>query len=161
MAAIFVMSASPSVTTSLEHREQSEVAYNRYLLSKALERIVKNPILFLAATALRFVQFWVINPQVGSETFMRLIYFGPFLLLAFYGIYCIRKRFWQLAPIFLFLLIYPVPFYVIHVDRGRYSYPVEPFVLLLAAAAVAVWYARYCAANSAPETYINARVTKS
>jgi hypothetical protein len=142
MAAIFVMSASPSVTTSFEHREQSEVAYNRYLLSKALERIVKNPILFLAATALRFVQFWLVNPRVGSETFLRLAYFGPFLLLAFYGIYCIRKRHWQLAPIFLFLLVYPLPFYVIHVDRGRYTYPVEPFVLLLAAAAVAVWYAR-------------------
>jgi 4-amino-4-deoxy-L-arabinose transferase-like glycosyltransferase len=124
------------------HREQSEVAYNRYLLSKALERIVKNPLLFVAATGLRFVQFWVVNPRLGSETFVRLTYFGPFLLLAFYGIYCFRKRHWQLTPIFLFLLVYPVPFYVIHVDRGRYSYPVEPFVLLLAAAAVAAWYAR-------------------
>jgi hypothetical protein len=129
--------------TQLEyHRDQSEVAYNRYLLSKALERIVKNPLLFLAATASRFVQFWVVNPRLGSETFVRLIYFGPVLLLALYGIYCFRKRRWQLAPIFLFLLVYPIPFYVIHVDRGRYSYPVEPFVVLLAAAAVAVWYTR-------------------
>jgi hypothetical protein len=122
------------------YRGQSEVAYNRYLRSEALERILENPILFLAATVMRFLQFWVVNPRVGSETFVRLTYFGPFILLALYGIYCFRKRRWQLAPIFLFLLVYPLPFYVIHVDRGRYSYPVEPFVLLLAAAAVVVWY---------------------
>jgi 4-amino-4-deoxy-L-arabinose transferase-like glycosyltransferase len=124
------------------YRGQSEVAYNRYLRSQALERIREQPIEFLFATAKRFGQFWVINPKVGSESFLRLAYFGPFLLLALYGIYRCGKPRWQLGPLWLFLLIYPLPYYVIHVDRGRYSYPVEPFVLLFAAIPLAVWYTR-------------------
>jgi hypothetical protein len=34
-------------------------------------------------------------------------------------------------------LIYPLPYYLTHVARGRYSYPVEPFVVLLAAVPLA------------------------
>jgi 4-amino-4-deoxy-L-arabinose transferase-like glycosyltransferase len=137
------------------YRGQSEVAYNRYLRSQALERIREQPIAFLFATARRFGQFWVLNPKVGSESLLRLAYFGPLLLLALYGIYRCGKPRWQLGPIWLFLLIYPLPYYVIHVDRGRYSYPVEPFVLLLAAIPLAVWYThtarQYLPANSASD----------
>jgi 4-amino-4-deoxy-L-arabinose transferase-like glycosyltransferase len=139
--------------TELEYyRGQSELAYNRYLRSQALERIRENPIGFLSATAKRFGQFWVINPKVGSESFLRLAYFGPLLLLALYGIYVSRKFRWQLGPLWLFLLIYPLPYYVMHVDHGRYSYPVEPFVVLLAAASLAAWAARYSAPDTALET---------
>jgi len=139
--------------TQLEHyREQSEVAYNRYLRNQALERIRENPIEFLSATAKRFWQFWVINPRVGSETFLRLAYFGPFLLLALYGIYVSRHSRRQLGPLWLFLLVYPLPYYVIHVDRGRYSYPVEPFILLLAAAALAAYYTGKAQRNIRPNT---------
>jgi 4-amino-4-deoxy-L-arabinose transferase-like glycosyltransferase len=114
------------------YRKQSEVAYNGYLRDQALERIRRQPIKFLSATARRFVQFWVINPRVGPESVVRLTYFGPFLLLALYGVWVSGKSAWQIAPLWLFLLVYPLPYYVIHVDRGRYSYPVEPYVVLFA-----------------------------
>jgi hypothetical protein len=35
-----------------------------------------------------------------------------------------------------------MPYYLAHVNHGRYSYPVEPLVLLLAASFIAIWFTR-------------------
>jgi hypothetical protein len=80
------------------------------------------------------------NPTQGWESLLRLAVFGPFMLLALYGLYYCRQRQWQLAPLWLFFLVYPLPYYVTHVDHGRYSYPVEPLVLMLAVTPMVVWF---------------------
>jgi hypothetical protein len=117
----------------------TEVAFSRYLRNKAFNWIRKNPSEFVSLTAQRIWQFWVINQRVGSETWLRLIYFAPVMLLALYGLRYTFRRAWQLAPIWLFLLAYPLPYYLIHVDRGRYSYPAEPLLVLLAIVPLAMW----------------------
>jgi 4-amino-4-deoxy-L-arabinose transferase-like glycosyltransferase len=125
------------------YQGHSELAYNQYLQNKALEWIKANPSRFLSLTARRIWYFWVVNPSLGSESWLRLIYFGPFLILALYGLCYEIRRWWQLAPIWFFLLLYPLPYYLTHVARGRYSYPVEPLVVLLASIPVSLWLRKY------------------
>jgi 4-amino-4-deoxy-L-arabinose transferase-like glycosyltransferase len=125
------------------YRSQPELAYNQYLQNKALDWIRANPFRFLSLTARRIWYFWVDNPSLGSESWLRLTYFGPFLILAMYGLWYEIRRWWQLAPIWFFLLLYPLPYYLTHVAHGRYSYPVEPLVVLLAAIPVSLWLRKY------------------
>jgi hypothetical protein len=80
------------------------------------------------------------HPRLGTESWVRLAYFGPLILLAFCGHWYGKRHWWELAPLWLFILVFPLPYYVTHVDRGRYSYPVEPLVVLLAAIPLAAWY---------------------
>jgi 4-amino-4-deoxy-L-arabinose transferase-like glycosyltransferase len=120
-----------------------EVASSRYLGNKALDWIRENPFEFVSATVRRIFWFWVVNPEQGWESWLRLTFFAPLIVLALYGLRYAGSRWWQLAPVWLFLLIYPLPYYVTHVHHGRYSYPVEPFVVLLASIPLAVWFGRY------------------
>ena len=124
------------------YKSQPEVVYYRYLRDKAIEWVRENPFDFLLLTARRVWYFWVFNPSLGWESWVRLSYFGIFLVLALYGVRHGIRHWRELAPLWLFLFVYPLPYYLTHVARGRYSYPVEPFVLLLAAAPLAVWYTR-------------------
>jgi 4-amino-4-deoxy-L-arabinose transferase-like glycosyltransferase len=120
----------------------SEIAYYRYLQNKALEWIQEHPLSFLSLTARRIFYFWLLNPAQGWESRLRLIFFSPLIVLALCGVRHAGGRRWQLAPLWLFLLIYPMPYYLAHVNHGRYSYPVEPLVLLLAASFIAIWFTR-------------------
>jgi 4-amino-4-deoxy-L-arabinose transferase-like glycosyltransferase len=120
----------------------SEIAYYRYLQNKALEWIQEHPLSFLSLTARRIFHFWLLNPAQGWESRLRLIFFSPLIVLALCGVRHAGGRRWQLAPLWLFLLIYPMPYYLAHVNHGRYSYPVEPLVLLLAASFIAIWFTR-------------------
>jgi hypothetical protein len=121
------------------YRSQSEVVYYHYLRDKALDWIREHPFGFLSLTVQRIWYFWIFNPGLGWESGVRLAYFGLFIMLALCGLRYATGRRRHLAPIWLFLLIYPLPYYLTHVTHGRYSYPVEPLVVLLAANSVAVW----------------------
>jgi hypothetical protein len=129
------------------YRKQSEHAYYGYLQKKALEWIQHNPFKFLKLSAKRVWFFWGKFPSSGPgpwkrHTWMQLVWYAPVALLALYGIwYCIGRR-WDLIPIWLFLLVYPLPFYITHVQLYRYRYPVEPFLVLLAAIPLTIWFTR-------------------
>jgi 4-amino-4-deoxy-L-arabinose transferase-like glycosyltransferase len=125
------------------YKNQSEVAYYKYLQNKALEWIRENPHEFFSLTVKRIWYFWVLNPKLGKASWFRLVYFGPFLLLAMLGFKYIYQRLWDLAPVWLFLLAYPLPYYVTHVAHGRYFYPVESLVVLLGAITLAQWLKCY------------------
>jgi hypothetical protein len=140
------------------YKSQPEVVYYGYLRERAIDWIREHPLDFLSLTVRRVWYFWVFNPSLGWESWLRLSYFGPFLLLALYGVSCGLRRWRELAPLGLFLLIYPLPYYLTHVARGRYSYPVEPFVVLLAAVPLAVWSARYWASSAAAPTTWKAKI---
>jgi hypothetical protein len=124
------------------YQNQPELLYDQYLKNKAIEWILNNPILFALQTATRISHFWLMNPALGNEGWWRLMYFGPLLLLGGYGLCVGIRRRWFVAPIGLFLLIYPLPYYLTHVVHGRYIYPVEPFVILFAAIPLANWLGR-------------------
>lgn len=119
-------------------RGQSELVYQRHLQNKAFQWIRSNPFRFLKLTALRMVYFWVKFPTHGWKSWLHLSYFGPFVVLALYGLWhSLRRR--HLTPVWLFLVVYPLPYYVTFVNHGRYIYPVEPFVVLLAAIPLTIW----------------------
>jgi 4-amino-4-deoxy-L-arabinose transferase-like glycosyltransferase len=140
------------------YKSQPEVVYYGYLRERAIDWIREHPLDFLLLTVRRVWYFWVFNPSLGWESWIRLSYFGPFLILALYRVSCDFRRWRELAPLWVFLLIYPLPYYLTHVARGRYSYPVEPFVVLLAAVPLAVWSARYRASSAAAPTTWKAKV---
>ncbi|HXH09761.1 MAG TPA: hypothetical protein VNP04_08385 [Alphaproteobacteria bacterium] len=121
------------------YQRQPELVYNRYLRDKALEWIRAHPFAFVSLTARRVSYFWGRIPTLGQRSWLHVAYFGPLLILALYGlVHGVRRRH-PLAPIWLFLLVYPLPYYLTHVARARYRYPVEPLVVLLAAIPLAVW----------------------
>jgi len=130
------------------YRSQSEFVYYGYLQYKAFEWIRMHPLRFLQLTAKRFWYFWGKFPSSGPGRWSRwsgvqLIWYGPLALLALYGFCYSLNRRWNLMFIWLFLLVYPLPYYVTHVQLYRYRYPVEPFIVLLAATPLTIWFTRF------------------
>jgi hypothetical protein len=129
------------------HRRQAEHVYFSYLQKHALEWIRQNPFRFFQLSAKRIWYFWGKFPSSGpgpwrTYTWIQFVWYAPLVLLALYGCwYSIRRRL-NLTPIWLFLLVYPLPFYITHVQLYRYRYPVEPFLLLLAAIPLTIWFER-------------------
>ena len=123
-----------------KYKEESEISYDRYLFARTTDWIHNNPLNFAHLTSKRMRYFWFNNPSLGRSGWLRLTYQGPLLALAVYGLWLAVRRRSHSAPVWLFLLIYPIPFYLTHVTNGRYSYPVEPFVALLAAVPLAIWF---------------------
>lgn len=124
------------------YKSQSEIVYYNYVRNKALEWIRAHPMQFLHLTALRISYFWVWIPKGGWKSWVHLAYFSPLVILGVYGLWLNRRRGWDLAPVWLFLVVYPLPYYVTFLRHGRYSYPVEPLVLLLAAVPLAIWFGK-------------------
>jgi hypothetical protein len=126
----------------------SEHAYYGYLQTQAIEWIQENPLKFVQLSAKRFWFYWGKFPSSGpgplnKHTWKILVWYVPIALLALYGIWYCIKRGWNLVPVCLFLLVYPLPFYITHVQLHRYRYPVEVFLVLLAAVPLTICFT-YC-----------------
>jgi hypothetical protein len=118
------------------HRSQGELATDRYFRDAAMEWIQNNPLRFAHLTTKRIWYFWV--GGVDRKSLLRLTYYTPLLLLGLSGLWIgFRRR--DLTPIWLFTLVYPLPYYITHAETGRYSYPIEPFVVSLASIQLATW----------------------
>lgn len=123
----------------------SENAYFDYLGKKALDWIRMHPKEFVQLSAKRLWYFWGKFPSSGPEMWYRyhqvqLVWYVPIALLAVYGFWHSIRRRRDFVPIWLFLLVYPIPYYVTHVQQYRYRYAVEPFLVLLAAIPVTIWF---------------------
>jgi hypothetical protein len=140
------------------YKAQTKAVYYRYLRDKAIEWVRGHPVEFLLLTARRAWYFWVFNPSLGSHSWLRLSYFGTFLVIALCGFSYAVRHWRDVMPIWLFLLVYPLPYYLTNMARGRYSYPVEPFVVLLAAISMTLWLRRKNAPLLSP-TPTEVRVT--
>jgi len=119
-------------------RAQSEYVFFDYLQKQALEWIQMHPMKFLQLSIKRFLYFWGKFPSTGPGvwrryTWIQLTWYAPVVLLSLFGIKYCKGRRRDFIPIWLFLLVYPLPFYITHVQLYRYRYPVEPFLVLLAA----------------------------
>jgi len=126
------------------YRDQPEDDYFNYLGRKALGWIRQHPKEFVRLSAKRVWFFWGEFPSSGPEMWSRysrvlLVWYAPTALLAILGLWWSVRRRLDFAPVWLFLSVYPIPFYVTHVQLYRYRYPVEPFLVLLAAIPVATW----------------------
>lgn len=125
----------------------SEKAYFDYLGKKALDWIRTHPARFVQLSAKRLWYFWGKFPSSGPEMWSRysgvqLVWYVPIALLALYGFWHSVRRRLDFVPIWLFLVVYPISYYVTHVQLYRYRYPVEPFLILLAAIPLTIWYLR-------------------
>ena len=93
---------------------------------------------FLMRTRNRVVRFWT---QLGasSSSFERFVagaaYF-PILVLGIVGAWFARRE--RLAHLLiLYVVTSPLPFYLTWSDRGRFRFPIEPVLMLLASYALA------------------------
>jgi len=119
--------------------QMGEVAYDRYCMAQATQFIRENPGKFLELSGWRFLGWWfgeVTNWQGHLHTGLplpqlkRIAFLLPmpfFLIGAIAG-----RRNKPVLMILLLLLTYPVPYYFVHVTE-RYRFPIEPFLVLLAA----------------------------
>jgi 4-amino-4-deoxy-L-arabinose transferase-like glycosyltransferase len=124
------------------YQSQPERVADRYFLKQAARWISDNPLRFAELTLERIGYFWMVNTSKGRKAWLRIAYYGPLLMLAVFGLWIGRHRLWDLAPLWLFMLVQPLPYYVTHVAAGRYSYPVELIVVSLAAVPIAMCFRR-------------------
>jgi hypothetical protein len=111
---------------------------DRALRNAATEFIVHNPQRFLKLATLKFVrmwQFWPANEAYKSVgiIIISIASFVPVLLLASLGLFAKRQLLRRLSPIMCFFLGYTAA-HMILVGTIRYVLPLEPFLLIFAAA---------------------------
>lgn len=121
-----------------------EAEYFKFLGRHARQWIAEHPAQFVKLTAIRFWYYWGKYPSFGPDRFrhyswFHLAWYLPVLFLAVAG--ALNRAYWspELVLLLLFLAIYPLPYYVTHVQLYRYRYPVEPLLVLLAAVPAAAW----------------------
>ena len=128
------------------YREMGEVSYAAWSRDRALEWIRANPVDFLAVSARRLTQYWFGEPpiwdtrQEGGQpaaadprAWMKWIVHAALGLAALSALIGLRSS-RGVSVLFWVVLAYPLPYYLTHVSE-RYRLPIEPIVLLLAAAA--------------------------
>jgi len=123
-------------------RAESEDAYFRYLGHAATTWIKEHPVDFVKLTGRRVSYYWGKFPGVGPDRFrhyswFHLVWYLPVALLAVAGGLTRSKWGPPLLLLVLFLVVYPLPYYITHVQLFRYRYPVEAVLMLLAAIPVA------------------------
>ena len=99
--------------------------------------IVEHPVLFIRFSLERAVYFWIAPPQANiiagyDLSFARHIGFLIPAILAFGGLWIsIRNRVKGSFLLGCFLIIYPLPYYLVN-PFPRYKHPIEPEVIMLA-----------------------------
>lgn len=123
-----------------------ESEYFAFLRRHGMQWIADHPAGFLKLTAIRLWNFWGKFPSEGPDrwrhySWFHVLWYFPVLTLAAFCVRdCVRyfgKWRGPLSLILLFLIVYPLPYYLTHVQLYRYRYPIEPFLVLLAAFSVA------------------------
>jgi hypothetical protein len=122
-----------SASELVKVREMGEVAYERSKERQAFAWIASHKLRFLSLTAERFRLFWLPNMRRPWQSTMEavLTFSGMGGLVALWW----KKRWftWVVMPVFVG---YSAVYYVIEAS-GRYRYPLEPILFLLAASLVA------------------------
>lgn len=121
----------------------NELARQRAFGQAATDYIEDNPGIFLRAAVKKFIRFW--NPVPNATEFKTPLYsiisaasFGPVLALALLCVFW-RWRQWRLlAPIYL-IVGYFTLVHVVSIASLRYRLPLEPLLIILAAAPLAAW----------------------
>lgn len=115
---------------ALKVRQLGEIEYNRELRAETKQWIYSHPQRFLELTLGRIRCFWFyIDPTSRIKTVFLWLIDG----LGFLGlVIALRRKPTAGVALGLIALVYPLPNYLVHVGL-RQSYPVEWFMLLLAA----------------------------
>lgn len=117
-----------------------EIARQRAFSDAAIAYIKSDPVGFVQRMGLKFLRFWNLVPN--APEFRGLVYqvisaasFGPVLLLAILAAVICRRRTVALMAVYV-LFAYFTLVYMVTIASLRYRLPLEPFLILLAAALV-------------------------
>jgi hypothetical protein len=121
---------------AMKVRQMGEVAYNRQELELAKQWIRTHPARFLQLCLERFWLFWFFTDQTSlmKTLFLDIMVFLGFLQLA----YVFREQRVTAIVLTVILLIYPLPYYLVHIGL-RYKYPLDWLLTLLTAALLVSW----------------------
>lgn len=120
---------------------------DRTLRDAAVRFIIENPRRFMELAGLKFMRIWRPWPYAAeySSTFLSIVSaasFLPVLLLALAGAFWGARRYGaKLIPIGLFIG-YTTAVHMVTIGSLRYRFPMEPFLVILAAAPLA-WLVRH------------------
>jgi len=134
------------------YRESGEMKYMAMRGHEAMQLVAAHPWDFLRLSFKRAPLFWlgdwyrfVIVHFRGKSVVLNLIVFGSIAVLGLSGLFLAwRKRATYASFYTIPLMIYPVLYYVTHIE-ARYRHPMEPLLIVLAA------YAMVTVAGSAQE----------
>ncbi len=101
-------------------QSNGEVGYVKIKGSLAREFIAAHPAEFSHLTAKRFVRFWTPDPIMVIVA-----------LLGIAGLSLLRRQRWLFALFALPLAIFPLPYYITHVEV-RYQFVIDPLLAILA-----------------------------
>lgn len=127
-----------------------EPNYNREKQREAIAFIESHPRLFLKNLTERIVDNWAatydsrVEPWILTLHLSRVdVWFSSiFSLVCFAGMFLsLRAKWWDALPLAMCLLLFPIPYYITHTAL-RYRHPIDPFMTILAAYALArLWSA--------------------
>src|ERR671930_302636 len=121
-------------------RQMGEVAYYAMRKSEGTQWILAHPARFARLTALRIVYFWF-TPVYG---FAKGLFMGLLTVSGFVGLWMLfRAHSPHAAPLAGVWLLFPIPYYFLHVGP-RYRYPIDWMFWLLASYALCTLMSRYC-----------------
>jgi len=104
-------------------------------IQMAVSWAVSYPVDFLLLTAKRIKYFWYEIPEQSQNSWPYLFHIWSFvalLPLAILGVCWPREKFEKVSLVLLFIVIYPVLFYLTHVTHYRHRFHIEPFILVIA-----------------------------
>lgn len=125
----------------------NEIERQRAYSDAAKAYITSEPATFLQNAMKKFVRFWNIAPNAegfsqGAYRTIAILSFGPVLVLAIIAAFMLRGMFATLLPIYL-LIGYFTVVHMITIASLRYRLPLEPFLILLAAAPLSRMASRF------------------
>ena len=130
-----------------ETERLSELEEQRAYAGRAVEYIKAEPGRFVRDMGRKFVRFWNVFPN--HESFQQGFYglviamsYGPALVLALIGAWLYRSRWRWFAPIYA-LFAYLTLVHTVTIASLRYRLPLEPFLVIFAAGAIA-WALERC-----------------
>ena len=126
------------------------VERDRALQKAAVAYIVEHPKRFIELAGLKFIRMWRLWPanegyRNMSTILISIVSFVPVLLLAGIGLFLKRRMLRRLSPILLFGAGY-TGVHMIIVGTIRYRLPLEPFLIVFAAAAAGYILQTACSA---------------
>jgi hypothetical protein len=133
----YVFPIPPEVLAS-----QNDVIITNTLLRMGVQNVLNQPwdFVMLTLTRLReFFLFWPTTDSTFAANLLRVFSFGVIVPFALYGFFANLRRFPELAPIYLFMVVH-TGIYAVTWTMIRYRIPLDPFFILFAAYSVQVVY---------------------
>jgi 4-amino-4-deoxy-L-arabinose transferase-like glycosyltransferase len=118
-----------------------EVERDRRYRARAIAYVRAEPLEFVRNAGRKLVRFWNVVPnhesfRHGAYQWAIALSYGPALVLAVTGAWLYRRRWRRLLPIYA-LMGYFTFVHVVTISSLRYRLPLEPFLIILAAGALA------------------------